>query len=236
MALSGLKTNIREYLDKTPPNFYGEKLVQLDEYVEESIRLFSSQTSKIEDVDATKIIGHNQCYSTIPWGRLCSDPERLDLSLSELKAEPEYYLDDDVEKIHWSFINIEDKYFIESGKHRTLIFKCLHYYNPNFFKDGAIIKDVMVTTMCIDSELEKVVHKIAAILATQKYQHLKLRFWKELGSNYQFEIKNKATNRAKVYSQEDIVDFLDILETSNSLKVAQIDKYKFLRKSPTYPW
>lgn len=79
-------------------------------------------------VDLTKVVGTtHRSYGGRAWGVLKPTEDsdrcglqRLERSMRDLKANPEYYLSRS-KKVGWEFLKIGDEYYIDAGVHRTIL-------------------------------------------------------------------------------------------------------------------
>lgn len=89
---------------------------------------YEYQNSEIGSVDLSKVIGVQHCnYQERMWGELIPQNDaphhlldRTERGLKDLSNTPEYYLSRD-EKLHWSFAEVNGRYYVMSGVHRTII-------------------------------------------------------------------------------------------------------------------
>ncbi|WHI45954.1 hypothetical protein ACJJIW_11660 [Microbulbifer sp. JMSA004] len=109
-------------------------------------------------VDLSKVVGTTHPdYCGKTWGQLKPIPgtsdgdfmnnrevalqglKRAIVNVKALEKNPSYYFDDN-EKTHWSFYQIDDKYYISSGNHRTVIGRLfLHLNNQEQLVHGVTI-------------------------------------------------------------------------------------------------
>ena len=129
---------------------------------------------KVEAVPVEQIVGIHQMYGDdANWGDCLQGSwlNRINQNLEQLRSNPDYYLNDTC-KAGMSFIKIEDKYFIETGKHRTVIARFLAYFNPNLFEESPL-KSIPVIEYFIDHEFTEM--KVRLLELAERHPQLEFK-------------------------------------------------------------
>ena len=149
-----IETDLVRLNENDPAPFSGTIIHNYHTYLEANgVYLQNRVELKVESVPVELIVGIDQMYGDdARWGDCLNGTwlKRIKRNLNELYNNPNYYLDD-TDKAGMSFIKIENQYFIQSGKHRTVIARFLAHFNPTLFEDSPL-KSIPVTEYFIDHE------------------------------------------------------------------------------------
>jgi len=234
----GLKTNLQEIIKNENTPFCSDELGLLIDLYSDDRYYLPETKSKITTVDVSKIIGHAQGYNAMTWNHMLFGLKRINRRCNELIDNPDYYFQD-AQKIDWSFIEIEGNYFISSGKHRTTVFKYFSYLNPNYFKDGPIIRGVDVIHRKIDYKLEKKINEIEQLLLNERFKHIKFGCRRSYTDSLsKFYLANSQRNIGyHFFKENDLLDILNDLQIDNRFtRFTGKGLGSFLRKTNFFPW
>ncbi|MBE8571044.1 hypothetical protein [Vibrio sp. OPT46] len=157
-----IKTNILELNGLNPAYFTNTELLPLDDYLmDRGIYLFPHIEKRFGSIPLERVVGHSQGYDAMKWGDCLGGRhlKRIERALMELTENPNYYLDHHV-KPGISFTKVEDAYFIEEGKHRTITARFLYHHNQEVFRNTSPLSNVNIHERFIDYEYMGYVYKI----------------------------------------------------------------------------
>ena len=204
-----IKTNIQALNKQNPAPFSNDIIYNYDTYLRKNgIYLKDSSERYMSSIPLDQVVGIDQMYGDdSTWGQCLEGRwlKRLERGLIELENNPQYYLSD-CELKNLSFLKIEDKYFISTGKHRTIIARFLAHFNPEVFSGRSPFELAKVTEYFVDTEYASFKKRFDAIAdsypsLTFELQHttaeedLRFLLVKEKGHYGKFE----AFTRAQAY-------------------------------------
>lgn len=191
------------------------------------------------DVDVSKVVGHSQGYGPLTWYDLISGKgtKRIARALRELSDNPDYYLSFDKKK-DWSFIEVEDRYYICTGKHRTAVLRYFAHFNPQLFESGPVIKGVDIIRRKIDYELESTIKRIRRLLNNSSLSHLRFGIVNGDRESRRFYLANEASNFGYLFiDREQLCNVADHLEQDSTVKRIFGKGYSaYFRKHWFLPW
>ncbi|MGF1822749.1 hypothetical protein [Vibrio splendidus] len=166
---------------------------------------------KVEAVPVEQVVGIHQMYGDdANWGDCLQGAwlKRINPNLEQLRSNPEYYLNDTC-KAGMSFIKIEDKYFIETGKHRTVIAKFLAYFNPSVFEESPL-RSIPVTEYFIDHDFITMKANLLEIANSYPQLQFEIRHTTAL-DNYSFLTISEVDPKGK-YESFSRAQYQDVVE------------------------
>lgn len=160
-----IRTNLIDLNTQNPAPFSNDTILNYQSYLKRNdIHLTDKCKNYKASIPMDSIVGTSQPYGGDATWEDCLNGtwlKRINKRLVELRKNPIYYLDD-APKIEMSFIKVEDKYFIDQGKHRTVIAKFFEHFNPHLFPDSPL-KNIAITEYFIDFEYQEMKQSIEAI-------------------------------------------------------------------------
>lgn len=161
------------------PDFHNHKLLSFRKVADDHFWLPPVERV-IGDVDLRAVIGLNRAGTgyddEVSWGELAMGCPRLKSNLKMLDYNPLFYLEQQ-QVTDWCFTECEGHVFIgPSGRHRSIILRCLAHANPDIFPQGPIAKSVHILKAKVDRparELDEaaraLIGQMAGISLTARY-------------------------------------------------------------------
>lgn len=184
-------TNLLDQAIKNPPSFHLNRLCVYQDWINGKYFLDQSEYIKATNIDVSRVIGHEQGYGEMSWLEMLHGLKRIESNLKELARNPTYYLSCE-EKPHWSFVEVDDKIFISSGKHRTTVLRYLAHYNPEHFKTGPIARGVQLFRRHLDYETMDLVNAINQRI--EAFPHLSFRYIGGHMGERRWQLSNQSQN------------------------------------------
>jgi len=212
-----MNTELQILNQQAPAPFSHDNLINYGEYINSNnICLTSEKRCYRGDIPMDKIVGIDQMYGDATWGDCLEGKwlKRIVPNLDELRASPEYYLNDQHDNL--SYIKVGNDYFISQGKHRSVLARFLAHFNPDRFAGISPLRNVPITERFIDTEYTDIKQRIDDI--KKRYPHLvfQLKHYtsqSEVGF-LKVSFKNgelPVSNVYEFYSREEVDHIIDAL-------------------------
>lgn len=208
-------TDLIEQARNNPPIFHLDSLCRYQEWINGKYFLDGSETINAVDVDISRVIGHDQIYAAMTWAQMLHGLKRMKLMLKELAQDSDYYLRHQLEP-DWSFIEVGDKLFISSGKHRTVILRYLAHYNPEHFSEGPIARGVQLYKRKLDHETTELVEAISRKI--EPYEYLRFRYAGALMGERRWQLINQCQGLTWNLTRSQLEELNQDLAVTNHIK------------------
>ena len=210
-------TDILSECEKNEPHFHKTILSRYHQDIDGYFFLNDDTYNDSCTIDLSKVVGHSQGYGEMDWSHMLHNLKRIKKSLAELESNPDYYLSE--EHYGWSFIQVDDKFYISQGKHRTTIARYFLHFNPELFPDGPLIKGAGLTIKNVDHDLTNTITRIRNLLLHPDFLHLGFHVLDDLRGTRRFSISNPYQNRSRWFFRADELEKLvDALNSSSGLR------------------
>lgn len=211
-----MNTDLIQRATSDPPDFHHTNLCRYrdwaatDKYV-----LDQSETNIAAEIDVSRVVGHDQGYGEMTWAYMLQNLKRIDRRLKELASNSDYYLSHE-NKRDWVFIEVDDKIFISTGKHRTTILRYLAHYNPEHFPQGPIARGVTVHKRYRDHQISDLVTDIHRKIVG--YPHLSFKYIGIHSGEMRWHLINANQNFVSTLTRAQLAEFHHDLSESNFFK------------------
>lgn len=215
-----------------PPVFHQDTLFVYHHWQNGKYFLDKSESINATDVDVSQVIGHDQGYGCLSWAEMLYGLKRIDSNLKELARNPAYYLSSE-KKPHWSFLEVDNKIFISSGKHRTTVLRYLAHYNPDHFEAGPIARGVQLYKRHLDYETIDLVNAINQKI--EAFPHLGFSYIGDRMGERRWELSNRSQGSVWKLTRPQIEELChDLSQTSYIKRLLGRGYQAYFRKA--YGW
>lgn len=215
--MQNIRTNIQALNKQNPAPFSNDIIHNYGTYLRNNdIYLKDDREHYVASIPLDQVVGIEQMYGDdSTWGQCIEGRwlKRLKPRLIELEDNPQYYLSE-VELPNLSFIKVGSKYFISTGKHRTIIARFLSYFNPEVFSKRSPFEFAKVTEYFIDTEYASFKRRFDAIADNYPSLIFKLQHTTaEDDLHFLLVRENRANGRSEVFTRAQAYQVLDALES-----------------------
>ena len=228
----GLQTHIKTLNESSPAPFDEDPIENYSSLVKDMIFLPNEESVSNAEIPLNKVVGHSQMYGPSTWKCWLRGLKRIERNLEQLATHPDYYIGSE-EKRGMSFIEVDGKYYIVAGKHRTVIARYFAFYNQQAFPHGATLKGVSLVKRTVDVQLMEYRYRLQILLEQNKYRHLNWSFIERHNSDPLVRIQNRhRKGEVNEFGRGELSGLIEALETHSFVKRVIGNKFHKLISQP----
>lgn len=227
-----LRINVEGLISNSWAPFQDDILVDYRAAVKGRIFLKKKEVINGATINLSKVIG------TVHPGYAGEHSLKDIIKMHPRKPElaPSYFRDTG-DKPNWSFIEIDDKFYIQDGNFRTAVAKLFFYANSEALDGRNTISGVTVTRYSYDLESEALVKEILDTIKTNRVDYIECKILTgddPLDGYLEVELRNTSRNinQFKRFHRDDLAVCVRELKRTNFLLrlFSKNDLQKFFKK------